>query len=137
MSDWKFLNQHRVRNPVPPRINPVYASDDSFGFNGMFRIPIAGEIVRCVASDGSDSEEPMFKWEHVSVSIEHNPHPPRWGLMCKIKDLFWNEEDWVVQFHPARSAYVNYAKNCLHLWRPLVEKLPTPASIMVGPLSRF
>jgi hypothetical protein len=57
--------------------------------------------------------------------------------MCKVKDLFWSEEDVVIQFHPAKSQYVNMAQNCLHLWQPLADdgtplKFPTPPSILVG-----
>ena len=57
-------------------------------------------------------------WEHVSVS----PHPdsitPSWDDMCKIKDVFWDEEEAVYQVHPPKSKYVNLMTNCLHLWRP-------------------
>ena len=133
MSDWKFLNQHRVR-VVTRTVPPQYCSSDEDGFNGMFRLPHDGKIVRCVASDGSGIEEdPRFAWQHVSVSVEFDKRPPKWDTMCWVKDLFFEPEDWVVQFHPAKSQYVNYHQACLHLWRPLKEKLPTPLSIMVGP----
>jgi hypothetical protein len=46
--------------------------------------------------------------------------------MCRIKDLFFDDEDWVVQFHPARSEYVNHHPYTLHLWKPLDTALPTP-----------
>lgn len=72
-------------------------------------------------------------WKHVSVSIERDSRPPKWEAMCFVKDLFFESEDWVVQFHPAQSEYVNYHKGCLHLWMPTETKLPTPQSIMVGP----
>lgn len=134
MSNWPLLEKYRVTMPTP-RVPDIYISDASYGFNGMFRIPKDGNTVRCIASDGSDmpAHQPEWKWQHVSVSIEGESWPPKWGLMCWVKDLFWDDEDWVVQFHPAKSQYVNCHPGCLHLWRPLVEKLPTPLSIMVGP----
>lgn len=135
MSDWPFLNQHRVRVPTP-RIRQQYCSDESDGFNGLFRLPKDSQIVRCIASDGAELDDPRFKWQHVCVSVEFDARPPRWALMCWVKDLFWEPEDWVCQFHPAKSQYVNYHPHCLHLWRPLVETLPTPLSIMVGPLAK-
>lgn len=134
MSDWKFLNEHRVRIATPT-IDSRYCSDDDYGFNGMFRIPYESNIVRCIASDGRDCEEDKWKWQHVSVSVEYDARPPRWSVMCWVKDLFWEPEDWVVQFHPARSQYVNYHPACLHLWRPLKKELPIPLAIMVGPKS--
>ena len=52
--------------------------------------------------------------------------------MCILKDIFFNEDDTVVQYHPAKSEYVNNVPNCLHLWRPINDVMPTPPSIMVG-----
>ncbi len=135
MSDWAFLNKHRVRGPTPS-IPEIYFSDDSYGFNGLFRLPNEGNIIRCIASDGMDADGPEWKWQHVSVSVEIDKRPPRWGLMCWVKDLFWEPEDWVCQFHPAKSECVNFHPACLHLWRPLAEKLPTPLAIMAGPKRR-
>lgn len=34
------------------------------------------------------------------------------------KDMFFKEDEIVVQYHPAKSEYVNNMPNCLHLWRP-------------------
>ncbi len=133
MSDFDFLNKHRVRQGF-------YGSDPSDGFNGMFEFAIPGEArrIRCLASDGSGLEgtplESSAKWQHVSVSFGPNAKSsPSWELMCRIKDLFWEPEDVVVQFHPRASKYVNFHPHCLHLWRSLDEKQPEPPSIYVGP----
>lgn len=37
-------------------------------------------------------------WEHVSVSYKNRV--PTWDEMCKIKDMFWNDDECVVQYHP-------------------------------------
>lgn len=92
--------------------------------NGLFEFGTLRGRIRIVASDGEG-------WEHVSVSFENRA--PSWEEMCKIKDLFWDAEDCVVQFHPPKSEYVNFAKHCLHLWRPIDQLLPFPPSWMVGP----
>lgn len=121
MSDWVFLNKHRVRSGL-------YASDESFGFCGQFAFPLAGESRRvCViASDG-------VGWQHVSVSFGPVKGTPSWDLMCRVKDLFWEPQDWVVQFHPPASEYINNHSGCLHLWRCIDgRQTPTPPSIMVG-----
>lgn len=34
------------------------------------------------------------------------------------KDMFFDAEEVVVQYHPAKSQYVNNYPYCLHLWRP-------------------
>lgn len=58
-------------------------------------------------------------WEHVSVSPLDHSIVPTWDDMCEIKDLFWDEEEAVLQIHPPKSKYVNMMPNCLHLWRPI------------------
>lgn len=129
MIDWKYINAGRQREAS--RTVPVqWCSDDKDGFNGLFRFTIDGSLVRCVISDGEG-------WKHVSVSLEYQSKTcPSWKMMCKIKDIFWDKEDVVIQFHPAKKDYVNMHEGCLHLWQPFENghpvEFPTPPSIMVG-----
>lgn len=103
-----------------------YASDASYGCNGMFYIHgPCGEYLGIMASDGE-----LTGWEHVSVSTKRRV--PNWQEMCFVKDLFWNDEECVIQYHPPKSEYVNAHPYCLHLWRPVNEALPRPNPIMVG-----
>ncbi len=71
-------------------------------------------------------------WEHVSINGKKTP---TWEQMCKLKEACWKDDETVVQYHPAKTEYVNNLEHCLHLWRP-IEKysgaLPTPPAIMVG-----
>ena len=71
-----------------------------------------------------------MKWEHVSVSLSNRC--PTWDEMCKIKDLFWGEEETVIQFHPPHSEYVNQHKYCLHLWREIEGVINLPPTFLVG-----
>lgn len=63
-------------------------------------------------------------WEHVSVSYRRRT--PTWDEMCKVKDMFWNEDETVVQYHPKKSDYVNLHPYCLHLWRKCGEDFEQP-----------
>jgi len=72
-------------------------------------------------------------WEHVSVSLIYADRCPTWQEMCFIKNIFWDEEDSVIQYHPAKKDYVNYHPHTLHLWNPIGFAIPTPPSILVGP----
>lgn len=56
-------------------------------------------------------------WEHVSI-MKKSRKLPTWDEMCFIKDLFWREDENVVQIHPRKSEYVNFT-DALHLWRPV------------------
>lgn len=101
------------------------ASDESYGNNGCFVLAQDIKIkntLQIIASDGEG-------WEHVSVSLPYRS--PTWEEMCKVKDLFWDDEDCVIQYHPPKSEYVNNHPFCLHLWRP-PDKVDTPPSILVG-----
>jgi len=100
-------------------------SDASFGNNGAFYIPgPCGKDLSVVASDGEG-------WQHVSVSTPNRC--PNWPEMCFIKGLFWGDDETVIQYHPPRSAYVNYHPHCLHMWKPDGIEIPLPPSLLVGP----
>lgn len=98
-------------------------SSEKDGNNGFFLI-YAGRQFRVIASDGGN-------WEHVSVSLDNRC--PTWEEMCLIKNVFWDDEDYVVQFHPPKSQYVNVHSFCLHMWRPAGRNFETPPTWMIGP----
>ena len=71
-------------------------------------------------------------WEHASIN---GLTTPTWGEMCKLKEMLWHDDEWVVQFHPSKEHYVNNLEHCLHLWKPIeqyVGKMPVPDDILVG-----
>lgn len=122
MVNWDVINLSRIRTGP-------YASDDSYGFNGAFRIWIDRHPFIVIISDG-------MGWEHVSVSDDINPKRcPKWETMCMIKQMFWGDDVTVVQFHPKKAQYVNFHPGCLHMWRPTdpAKQIELPPSIMVGP----
>jgi hypothetical protein len=96
--------------------------------------PLTKTELRIMVSDGRNWHEQGLQghpWEHVSVSTEKRC--PSWKEMCWVKDLFFDEQECVVQFHPPKSEYVNYHPNVLHLWRLSGMAFPMPPSICVGP----
>jgi len=114
-----------------------YGSDESYGNNGAFRVPVPDEpddVFMIIASDGE-------QWEHVSVhvveririglKITFKTETPLWSEMCYIKSLFWDSDDVVMQLHPAEKDYVNIHEDVLHLWRPVKEIIPLPPKEMV------
>ena len=111
-------NDYRIRG------TSFRSSDDSYGNNGTFTFEREGVQIFTIASDGEG-------WEHVSVSINKR-RCPNWEIMCIVKDLFWDPEDVVVQFHPAKSQYVNNHPFVLHLWRSTTYEFITPPTILVG-----
>ena len=98
-------------------------SDASYGNNGVFIIRHGAIPIIVQASDGAG-------WEHISVSLE--TRCPVWPEMCFIKDLFWAEDEVVIQYHPAKRDYVNNHAFCLHLWKPIGVELPQPPTNLVG-----
>lgn len=119
--------------------HPHYGKmDSSLGNNGVFvaKIPVKRrvpgttviqteqDLMMIIAADG-------LGWEHVSVSLKSGT-VPEWSVMCAVKDLFWDEEDVVVQIHPKASEYVNCHPGVLHLWRESGKNISTPPSEFVG-----
>jgi hypothetical protein len=115
MKDLNTLDQYRDR--TAERLLYGCTGD---GGNGVFVVRIKGKHYMVIASNGSG-------WEHVSVSPHCNAnHTPSWDVMSAVKDMFFNPEECVVQYHPPKSDYVNLHPNCLHLWRPTEQELPKP-----------
>jgi hypothetical protein len=99
------------------------------GNNGAFVVKsrFRDALLIVIASDG-------FGWEHVSVHVETPDgasHIPTWDEMCQVKDLFWNRDACVVQYHPPRAAYINKHSETLHLWRPVHVEMPRPWEYLV------
>jgi hypothetical protein len=120
----------------PYRLQPPgYETSYGDGF-GAFKIPYpkTGSNLLAIASNGKGALKEYgeeFAWDHVSVSTTNRC--PNWEEMCFIKSLFWEDEETVIQFHPAASQYVDHHPYTLHLFRPLLFNIPLPPSIMIGP----
>jgi hypothetical protein len=112
----KSPNDYRIRDGV-------LGSTEEIGNNGAFTSPFESFILHVLARDGQGGE-------HVSVSLSHRT--PNWREMCFIKDVCCDAEDVVIQYHPAKSEYVNRHETTLHLWAPIDVAIPMPPKELVG-----
>ena len=114
-------NQYRVHQ------KGVIMSNAEYGNNGIFWIPSRDKKqmapMRVIASDG-------LGWEHVSVSLP--TRCPTWEEMVRIKSIFWDDDDCVMQLHPPKEDWISNHSFCLHLWRPMEAEIPRPPDFMVG-----
>jgi hypothetical protein len=115
------LSENRVRTGQ-------YASDETYGMAGCFRLIAPGGGMLVTMSSGVDRDS---GWEHVSVTA--NQRAPYWAEMQFVKNIFWSEDECVVQYHPPVSDSVGFHPHCLHLYRPVEMALPMPPSLLVGP----
>lgn len=114
---WRITAANTER---PSRI----ASSPSDGWNGHFMVPLEGEFWQVRLSDG-------MGWKHLSVTNAQRKALPPWNVMCRLKEFFYGDDEWAVQFHPAKEDYINDHPFVLHLWAPLNDELPKPPIIMV------
>lgn len=113
MKDLSYLDKYRVR---------FKNGNNGDKHNGMFHLRVNGSPVIVIASNG-------LGWEHVSVS--HDNRVPNWETMCKIKEMFFEDDEAVMQLHPKKADYINNHPYCLHLWRPIETEIPVPPLFMV------
>jgi len=111
--DWTHLEKARIRQGP-------YASATGDRF-GAFRL-----LGLAILATSGDAEVP---WEHVSVSRQDRA--PTWAEMDRVKRLFWDDTETVMQLHVPRSSHVNVHPHCLHLWRPIGTEIPLPPTIAV------
>lgn len=123
---WIAAEPHRMQ---PPGLRSNYG--DAFG---VFAVPYKGGIMLyCVVSDGNFVEAGLpsqYAWEHVSVSTKNRT--PNWYEMDFIKDLFWRDDETVMQLHVPKAQHKNLHPHVLHLWRPLNVDIPLPPSDTVA-----
>lgn len=110
-----------------------FASSPDDGNNGCFAIPFGMRMLNVIASSGdgwSESGLPGKPWEHVSVSL--HDRCPTWEEMDFVKQLFWSDDETVIQLHVPAGDHINNHPYCLHLWKPLGVEIPRPPSLTVG-----
>ena len=116
-------------NPYRNRTHPQFKTEDSDGMTGFFVIPLDPRNFALVIASPGNEEIP---WEHVSARIgeKHNKklreRIPTWDEMCQIKDLFWNEDEAVMQLHVPESEFIRIHPFVLHLWKPIHQEIPRP-----------
>lgn len=103
------------------KINIIDGGAD--GFRGTIHLYRWSGTVVCSTGAG---------WEHVSVSPFKKHITPEWSEMNQVKDIFWNDDEAVIQIHPPKAQYVNNMPNCLHLWRCSYRDMILPPSVLVG-----
>jgi hypothetical protein len=114
MKNLSHLNEDRIEvSTYPP-------GDETCG---AFMIPRKrnGELRVIASCEGG--------WDHVSVSLA--TQCPTWEDMCRIKSMFFEDYETVVQFHPKTSKYVNDHPFCLHLWRNQSQEHELPPDWMI------
>lgn len=113
---------------------PGYES--AYGDNfGVFLIPHTrtGVKLRVIAQSGTNSRDDLgdaYAWDHVSVSLPNRT--PNWAEMAFVKSIFWADDETVMQLHVPLAEHRNLHPNCLHLWKPLNERIPMPPGEMVA-----
>jgi hypothetical protein len=112
------LRTSKYKQP-DPYTGAMYAND----LDGLYFIPRKGVMLRAIASDG-------LGWEHVSVSTE--TRCPTWDEMEFIRELFWRDDETVMQLSVPRADHINQHPYCLHWWRPIGLDIPRPDAILVG-----
>lgn len=108
------INKHRIRISK-------HIGDEGCG---AFVVPYNNKIFRCIISG-------YYGWEHLSISLINVDRTPTWSEMCYFKDFFFNEDECLVQYHPAKKDCVNIHPYVLHMWRPLGENIKMPPKYMV------
>jgi hypothetical protein len=117
-----------------PNTGVVYVND----MDGLYMVPIPwrrdhdprtlppNQMLVVIASQG-------LGWDHVSVSL--NYRCPTWEEMEYVRELFFADNETVMQLSVPRSDHLSYHPYCLHLWRPQTQEIPRPPDLMVAPKS--
>ena len=100
-----------------------YRDEDVIQIRANYNDPISRKSYWCKFTKAQG-------WEHVTVGGKNKV--PDWDVMCKVKDIFWDEEECCIEYHPRKSQYINNNEYCLHIWRPDFMELPEPPLLLLG-----
>lgn len=102
------------------------ATSKQHGFNGAFELPGIpnGSKLLIIISDKEG-------WDHVSVTTIPDDRCPTWFEMKYVKEIFFGDNQWGIQFIPPKVKNISAHENCLHLWRPTKTPFPVPPVDMV------
>jgi hypothetical protein len=102
----------------------MYVTPEEGSIEGAFIIEYGNKRLRVISGCGDG-------WDHVSVSLSHRT--PTWEEMTFIKNLFFEPDELVIQFHPPAESYVNFSRYVLHLWKPWGVVIELPPRWMIAP----
>lgn len=121
---WHHLDQYRLKDGE-------YGTPNGANY-GVFFVKPFTRVCKIIASPAT--LDTRYPWDHVSVSI--SDRCPTWDEMEFIKRLFFADNELAMQLHMPVADHINFHPFCLHIWKPLNDKIPTPPSILVGPPAR-
>lgn len=111
-----------MKSLFDPDIAIIRCEHPAYGWGDVTCGFFALNNLRIIASSGDG-------WDHVSVSLPNRC--PTWDEMCRVKRLFFHEDECVIQYHPPEEDYVNENEFVLHMWKPHDVKIPMPPVYMV------
>jgi hypothetical protein len=116
----KLMRANRWRIKAGQKMPAHLASSPEDGWQGWFLVPMEGELWQVCISDG-------MGFLHLSATNAQKRQLPSWQVMCRLKDAFFADEDWVVMYIPAKDDYVNDDPFVHDLWLPINSELPHPS----------
>lgn len=122
MKDLTTLDRYRLRTREVLQRFGTYGDKDGGCFEVECKKNGSKIKLAIIASRGEG-------WDHVSVSL-HN-RAPTWEEMELVKRLFFEENELAIQYHMPPSKHINIHPDCLHIWRPHFEEIPTPPTYLV------
>lgn len=127
--DTAHLDQYRVTEGEG-------ATTPEDGCNGHFKFKIGDAIIQVNASDRD-----IEGWEHVICAAfekpksniisrltaqEPEPRAPNMEETFAIKRLFWDDDESVCEYIPAKGSGMPMCMNARHLWRRTYSDFPMP-----------
>lgn len=106
----------------------IWSSEKGDTF-GVFIIRIGSYALLCIVGDG-------HFWDHVSVTVRDKKgrqikRLPNYNELCKVKNLFFEDDEIVVHYFVPATDHVNINDWCLHLWKHQQKPFPRPPMYMV------
>ena len=100
-----------VTNPEEAGVFEVDIKNSTFSQCPSRKKEVTGEVGYIRATNYRH-----HNYRRVFMHLRHRC--PTWAEMAELKNLFFQDGEIAIQFHPKKSEYVNEVKTALHLWEP-------------------
>jgi hypothetical protein len=114
-------NRWRIQAADPGHPSSI-ASTDADGWNGHFLVPLDGDIWHIILCD-------RLGWKSLSIANAQRRELPTQLVVRRIKELFYGDESWVVQFYPPGNLTNDLS---IDLWESIDEEMPHPKVVYGG-----
>jgi len=111
----------KVGTLIGTKVDPKYLSKD--GEHGFFLVKMSSDVEASVFTEQLEPEKEIAWFKIFDYKDSRGGRTPTWAEICKVKNIFWPNEEMVYINMPAEGNWHKIEKygNSVVLWKNIVN----------------